>query len=122
MLSPALGELLDRTEAVPESLKLALRDAVVRAIGFVSEVAADSELEVQAQRAAGALYHATSAVVMASEGDRLARESGDSRRLSLAELVLQRRLSTRDPLASSGEKVDETLLLLITPVVLASGA
>ena len=111
-----------KSEALSESLERALRDAVERAIVFVSEVAANSELEVQAQRAAGALYHATSAVVMASEGDRLARESGDSRRLSLAELVLERRLSTRDPLASGGEHLDEALLVLLTPDASPLGA
>jgi hypothetical protein len=103
-------------------LETALRDAVERAIAYVSEVAADPDLEVQAQRAAGALYHATSAVVMASEGDRLARESGNSGRLSLAELVLERRLSTRDPLASSGRRIDESLLMLLTPDSSPSGA
>jgi len=103
-----------KPEGLSESMKLALRDAFERVIGCVSEVAADPELEVQAQRAAGALYHATSAVVMASEGDRLARAIGDSTRLSLAELVLERRLSSRDPVAGSGERLDETLLMLLT--------
>ena len=114
VLSTALGELLDRTEDLSESLKLALHDTVERAIGYVSQIASHPELEVQAQRSAGALYHVTSAVVMASEGDRLARESGDSTRLSLAELVLERRLSPRDPVAGSGERLDETLLMLLT--------
>jgi len=122
VLSTALGALLDRAEGLSESLKLALRDAVERAIGYVSKVAAHPELEVQAQRATGALYHATSAVVMAAEGGLLARENDDSTRQSLAELVLERRLSARDPLADNGENIDESLLMLLTPVALVSGA
>ena len=102
---------LGTTEVVGHAVDL--DDAVERAIAYVSEVAADSELEVQAQRAAGALYHATSAAVMAFEGDRLARQNGGSTRLSLAELVLECRLSAQDPLASHGAPTDETLLSLL---------
>jgi acyl-CoA dehydrogenase len=113
VLSTALSGILNETEAVPQSLKSGLHDAAERAIAYVSEAAANPEIEVQAQRAAGALYHATRAAVMALEGDRLARQNGGSTRLSLAELVLECRLSAQDPLASHGAPADKTRLSLL---------
>ena len=49
-----------------------------------------------ARQAASALYHITSAVLMTSEA---ARPGADARRALLARLVLEHRLSARDPLA-----------------------
>ena len=48
---------------------------------------------------ATALYNITSAVIMVSEGARIAAASGDHSRLVLAAMVLRHRVLPQDPLA-----------------------
>jgi acyl-CoA dehydrogenase len=67
--------------------------------------------ESLARQAASALYHVTSAVVMAQEAEAL---SGDVRRLLLAQLVLEHRVLPRDPLfpEDSGREAEFAAALL----------
>ena len=61
--------------------------------------------ESLARQASDALYHVASAVLLACEGAILGAKGGDARRLIMARMVVNHRLTPRDPLAT-GE--DET--------------
>lgn len=77
-----------------------------RAVALVNAVLDGAEHE--ARRAASALYHVTSAAILAWEADRLERidpaQATDRARLS--QMVLTHRLSASDPLASSEAEPD----------------
>jgi acyl-CoA dehydrogenase len=92
--------LLAQCHGLPPRLLERLEEALARAAALArtSGSAAD---DGDARRAASALYHASSAVLMAWEGVRNAEAGGDLRRAMLAVLVLDHRLSPRDPLAPS---------------------
>src|SRR5262249_54928647 len=76
-----------------------LRDKLEAVLAFAERVAAEPALEADARQAAGALYHATSAVLMTWEAS---RPDCDARRALLARLVLEPRLSAQDPLGPAG--------------------
>jgi hypothetical protein len=59
------------------------------------------------REAASALYHATTAVLMATEA---ARVAPDHRRLALAHLIVSHKLMPRDPLAPHDVRDDAPLL------------
>ncbi|WP_102226582.1 acyl-CoA dehydrogenase family protein [Acidimangrovimonas sediminis] len=100
----ALGGYLDglaqETEAVlgPQP---ALTGAFRRAAELMAAVAGDRARESEVRTAASALYHATSAGIMAWEAAQLSRRNtaagGD--RLALAQAVVCHKLTARDPLA-----------------------
>ena len=98
-----------------------------RTVAFAGEVAAKPDAtERHARLAAGALYHAMTAALLAAEGARAGAEpGGDARRLLLARMVLDHRLAAQDPLAISDTAFDEaaeTLLLADEPVPLAKAS
>ncbi|MDE0409809.1 MAG: acyl-CoA dehydrogenase family protein [Alphaproteobacteria bacterium] len=101
VLGDTLTDLLDRAEGLPGQLKGALGHAAGRAVALAGEVA-DAGDEPRMRQASDALYHAASAVVMAHEGARIAA-AGGRKRLLLAQMVLDRRLSPQDPLAPRGD-------------------
>ncbi|ASK34669.1 acyl-CoA dehydrogenase family protein [Alloalcanivorax mobilis] len=115
---PVLHDYLD--DCIGQA-KLGERDqAVFRAVlGKVtraaSRIADDGEgLEAEARRLASALYHCTSAVLMAWEA---ARIGDDSRRLALAKQVMQHKLMPRDPLLpDAGDPALIADLLAETPL------
>jgi len=72
-----------------------LETTLARALGFAERVAAEPASEPQTRRAASALYHAASAVLLAWEGT---RDTADARRALVARFVLEHRLSPKDPL------------------------
>jgi len=88
----------------------------------VEAVAADPRQEKRCRLAAGALYHATTAALMAWEGATLGAQGGDARRLLLSRLVLEHRLAPQDPMSlddSPWEQEAMDLLLQDKPVPLA---
>ncbi len=95
-LSDALRDKLTQAAGIPADFRKRVEERVARAIAFAGEVAERSEREPQARLAASALYHAVSAVLLLWEAE---RAGGDARRLLLSRLVLEHRLSPRDPLA-----------------------
>ncbi len=97
-LAASLRKLLDEASAIPAVFRDRLRAALQRALDFAERVAAEPALEADARRAASALYHIASAVLMAWEAS---RPDVDARRALLARLVLEVRLGTQDPLAPS---------------------
>lgn len=81
--------------SMPEQSRDQLGEMLERTCALVSEVAENGPAEAT-RRAAGALYHITTAIIMAWEA---ARMKPDYRRLALAHLVLRHRLMPSDPLA-----------------------
>jgi alkylation response protein AidB-like acyl-CoA dehydrogenase len=119
VLHDALGDILDGSEGVPETLRDDLASTLQRAVGSAERVATDPGSESLAREAASALYDAASAVLLAAEGAALAGRGGDARRLLLARMVLEHRLGARDPLEpaeTSGEQQRIAHLLSDTPI------
>jgi alkylation response protein AidB-like acyl-CoA dehydrogenase len=96
VLAASLHRRLDDAGALPAPLLTRLHEAVDRAVAFAGDVAGSTAHEASAREAADALYHATSAALMAWEASKMAQ---GGRRALLARFVLEHRLSKRDPLA-----------------------
>jgi alkylation response protein AidB-like acyl-CoA dehydrogenase len=121
-LSAALKDKVERSDALPGQYKGLLGAALDRVERFVEAVAADPAQEKRCRLAAGALYHAATAALMAWEGATLGARGGDARRLLLSRLVVEHRLNPQDPLSladSSREQEAVDLLLQDKPVPLA---
>jgi len=97
-LGPFVVSLTALLADVPLPVAGPVSEALHRAAAFAEEAAAETS-GVLNRQAASALYHAATAVLFAWEGTLLAAARGDARRLTLARLVLEHRLSARDPLA-----------------------
>lgn len=118
-LAAALTRLLDEATAIPASFRDRLRKALDRAISLAERVAGEDALEDQARKAASALYHITSAILMIWEAS---KPGTDARRALHARLVLEHRLGTQDPLAveeADWEREAAELLLSDRSVTLA---
>src|SRR4051795_7092706 len=96
-LSADLHARLDDATDVPQAWRDRLREVTDRAIGFAREVAARMDNEAESRRATSLLYHVASAVALAWEGGRIHAMRGDARRLLLSRLVVDHRISARDP-------------------------
>jgi acyl-CoA dehydrogenase len=118
-LAAVLARLLDEASAIPSPFRDGLRLTLDRAMHLAERVAAEDCLEHQARKAASALYHVTSAVLMTWEAS---RPGTDARRALYARLVLEHRLGARDPLAldePASEREAVELLLSERPAELA---
>jgi acyl-CoA dehydrogenase len=118
-LREALEEKL--AAGLPGQFRSRLDAALAGAIGFAEQVAASPEHERFAREASSALYHATSAVLLAAEGLAIGRQGGDARRLLLARFVLEHRLAPPRPWALDGLAWEEpaiTRLLDDAPIPL----
>ncbi len=121
-LSAALKARYEASASLPGQHKGLLGATLDRVERFVEAVAADPRHEKRARLAAGALYHAASAALMAWEGASLGATGGDARRLLLSRLAIEHRLSPQDPLSlseSPWEQEAMDLLLQDAPVPLA---
>jgi acyl-CoA dehydrogenase len=118
-LGGALQAELDGAPDVPATLREALSAVIERAVAFAERVANDAD-EVRMRQASSALYHATSATLLAAEGARLGRLGRDARRLIVARMVLDHRLRAPDPLQGEASDPDAVAALLDeAPVPLA---
>ena len=86
-----------------------LTAAADRAFAFAEEVASSPDHEPFAREATGGLYHALTAILMASEAVQL----GDGRRLLLARCVLEHRLTRRPALTTQGARWEEDAAALL---------
>ena len=93
--------------AIPAAFRAQLTTALARACGFAEAVVADPANERQVRQMASALYHLTSAAIMAWE----AAQTGNTRRQALARLVLAHKLLPRDPLA--GDADDDAIVVAL---------
>ena len=122
-MAAELHGLLDRATGLPGQFRGLLGGMVDRAVTLARDVAADPAREAEARQATNALYHALSAVLLAHDGIVMAKETGDARRLLLARLVVDQRLSPQDPLnpgQSAFSRRAEALLLDEAPVPIAA--
>ena len=94
-LQAALVKLLNEATAIPAAFRDRLRQTLGRTLDFAERVAAEPALEDRARQAASALYHVTSAILMAWEA---AQPGADPRRALYARMILDHRLTARDPL------------------------
>ena len=121
-LSAALRDRYEPSGALPGQYKGLLGATLDRVERFVEAVAADPAKEDRCRVAAGALYHAATAALLAWEGATLGAQGSDARRLLLSRLVLEHRLAPKDPLSlseSTWEREASELLLDEAPVPLA---
>jgi acyl-CoA dehydrogenase len=117
-LADELLGVLEGTPGIPASLRDALSTSLDRAVGLAEHVGRMGN-EALARQASTALYHITSAVLMASEGTRLGQMGQDARRLVLSRMVLDHRLRPHDPLAlAEGEEAAVAALLHDDPLSL----
>ena len=121
---PVIEDLTDRlngSNAVPPEL----RDRAVLTldrVGAMAEEVAKRGDEAQVRKVSSAMYHAITAALMAWEGATLGARGGDARRLLLARMVLDHRLTASDPLAVEDDRFDQAAAALLiddTPVPLA---
>jgi acyl-CoA dehydrogenase len=94
-LEAALRKLLEEATPIPAAFRDRLRLALDRTLAFAERVASEPALEERARLVASALYHVTSAILMTWEA---AQPGTDPRRALYARLVLEHRLSAKDPL------------------------
>jgi len=107
--------------SLPGQFRTRLANGIDRAFAFAEEVASAPENERFIRVATGGLYHALTAVLLASEGQHLGAAGGDARRLLLARCVLEHRLNDRPGLSLKGlawEEEATSLLLSTDPVSL----
>jgi alkylation response protein AidB-like acyl-CoA dehydrogenase len=97
-LADTLHTMLEDAPELPAALRATLDAALRRALRQAERVASAAQEESLARAAASALYDAASAVLLAWEGAALGARHGDARRVLLARMVLEHRLSPRDPL------------------------
>jgi alkylation response protein AidB-like acyl-CoA dehydrogenase len=124
-LQEAIDEMLGRSPSLPEQFRGLLSATIGRAADFAQQVADDPKREKLSRVAAGALYHAATAALLASEGAALGAKGGDARRLLLARLVLDHRLRLHDPFTLRDDAWEDeatTLLLSDAPVPLEKAA
>jgi acyl-CoA dehydrogenase len=125
MLSTALKAKYEASASLPGQYKGLLGATLDRVERFVEAVAQDPRQEKRSRLAAGALYHAATAALMAWEGATLGARGGDARRLLMSRLVIEHRLSPQDPLSlseSTWEQEAMDLLLSGAPVPFARAA
>jgi alkylation response protein AidB-like acyl-CoA dehydrogenase len=102
-LGEDLSQRLADCAAMPGQFRGELAGTVDRALAFAEEVALSGN-ESLARQASDALYHVASAVLLACEGAILGANGGDARRLIMARMVVNHRLTPRDPLATGEDE------------------
>jgi hypothetical protein len=112
-LADLLRERLGRATGIAAEFRERLEDGITRAWAFAEEVAAAPENERFSRQAAGAVYHASTAALLAVEGAALAEIKGDARRLLLARFVLDHRLDSPNPMHIADMEWEEPAALLL---------
>ena len=100
---------LDDSASVPQVWRDRLKAYVDRAVTMARQVATNSDNEAEARRATSTLYHVASAVALTWEGARIDATRGDARRLLLARLVVDHRLTQPDPFVLVDAKADAAI-------------
>jgi alkylation response protein AidB-like acyl-CoA dehydrogenase len=108
-----LGHRLENVVGMPGQFRTRLSGALADAIRFAEEVAADPANERFCRAAAGKLYHATTAALLASEGTRLGNDGGDARRLLLSRFVLEHRLADHTPASLQAQQWENEAINLL---------
>jgi acyl-CoA dehydrogenase len=106
-LGESLGERLAEARGLPGQFRTRLETTLAQTVRFAEEVADTPAKERFTRVAASALYHVTTAVLMANEGARIGAAGGDARRMLMARFVLEHRLSDRPKLAADDGSWEE---------------
>ncbi|MGJ4955877.1 acyl-CoA dehydrogenase family protein [Bradyrhizobium sp. HKCCYLRH2015] len=112
-LAADLHARLDDSAAVPQAWRDQLHRLVDRAVGFAREIAGRADNESEARRATSLLYHVASAVSTTWESARIHAMRGDARRLLLAKLVVDHRLTPSDPFRLAENETDDAMATLL---------
>ena len=110
-LAEAMGNMIGNASDIPGQYSGELSSIMDRATAFAEEVA-QTDNQPLARKATDALYHTTSAILLAAEGSRLGASGGDARRLLMSRMVLEHRLKPHDPL-SVGTDEDAAIDVLL---------
>ena len=115
-LVATLKSRLDAATALGDAFRTEIHAMLDRVAGFAEKVAREGD-EARTRQAASALYHATSAALLAIEGAQLGARGQDARRLVMARMIIDHRLRPQDPLEGS-ESAAEAIGVLLdeTPV------
>lgn len=122
-LAAELHDILEHSTGLPGQFRGELDSLIDRATAMAVDIAGDPEREAEARQASNALYHATSAALLASDGIVMAKQTGDARRLLLARMVIEQRLRPQDPLDTRESRFSRRateLLLDEAPVPIAA--
>ncbi len=112
----ALLDRLDASDGLPPAFTDELRSALSDAVALAE--ASDEPDELWVRQAASALYHASTAVLLAAEGCAISQRRGDGRRALWARLALDHRLYAHGPLT----RVDRARERSIAAVLLGDTA
>ncbi len=104
-LAADLKERIEDTDSLPGQFAGELVGLIDRAKAFAEEIAVTGN-ETLARQASDALYHVTTASLLAMEGATLGKSGGDARRLLLSRLVIDTRLRPHDPLNVGDSKFE----------------
>jgi hypothetical protein len=108
-LAALVKRRLDAAANLPDAFRSRLAQTFDRAVVLAERVAGEKD-EPSVRLAASALYHATSAVLLAWEG---AQPGVDPRRALYARFVLDHRLSHRDPLEPENNTFEREAIDLV---------
>jgi len=120
-----LEDRLADAGGLPGQFRTRLRHGIADAFRFAEEVASAPENERFCRLAAGQLYHAMTAALLAAEGVRLGADGGDASRLLLARFVLEHRLQASRPVSLDALRWEDeatSALLADAPVSLETAA
>ncbi|MZR32507.1 acyl-CoA dehydrogenase family protein [Sneathiella litorea] len=104
-LAEDLKDRLQNTDGVPGQYAGELSGLIDRAKKFAEDIASSGD-ETKARQASNALYHATTATLLATEGAALGKAGGDARRMLLSRLVVDTRLRPHDPLSNGNNQFE----------------
>ncbi|MCF8466863.1 MAG: acyl-CoA dehydrogenase family protein [Sneathiella sp.] len=104
-LAEDLTKILDANSSLPGQYAGQLKGLVEQSVKFAEEVARQGK-ETYARKAASALYHMTTATLLANEGAALGAMGRDARRLLLSRMVVDHKLGSANPLSIDGGKFE----------------
>lgn len=91
----ALSDLIAKTAGLPDRYRETLQACLQSATEFMEGCTQTRDGEIESRTASSQMYHAISAVLLAVEGVRVGKTSGDARRLLISRQVLKHRLHCR---------------------------
>ncbi len=103
----AITARLDEAADLPSSHQSALREALQKTATLAGDVAGDPTAEIENRHATTLLFHAATAALLAWEGAQIHARRGDARRVLWSKLVIDHKLSARDPFARTDTAAEQ---------------
>ncbi len=101
-----LTKIVDENNSIPGQFAGQLKSVVDQSVDFADAVAREGR-EPLYRKAASALYHTTTSVLLADEGTKLGKEGGDARRLLLSRMVLEHKLGQSNPFGMENDNFEQ---------------